>query len=239
MFVAVEALQLIVIDDTLHVAMAQAVDLRRSAGLAHQRVVLRRTAVAVQAHDLAEVVAGVLGLLAPVETIAQGQYQSVIRQPGHAPTVMRSTGLSRLCGKQHLHILQLTIDQPRLAQTGVVGLGRAVCIAQIQLLITGELRVKEHLHQPGLGGDKPLRHAANRLRIKAAVLLDDAQAADALGYQHAAIRQEGQRPGMLQAFSHGFDAVIHGMRQAAAKQTKQQQSAGHIQHDSGLLLAEG
>ena len=171
---AVQAIVLGIEEDALHVAVAEAVDLRRRAVLADQRVVLRYAAVTVQTHDLAQVVGRVLRLFTPVETVAQGQHQGLVGEKGDAPTVMRGAGLERLGCEQHFEVVQFVIHQAGTRQTRVVGLQRAVRVGQIQPAVVAVVRVQRHFHQPGLSSDEDLGQARHRLGIDTAVGFDDA-----------------------------------------------------------------
>ncbi|MNZ58187.1 hypothetical protein D3C78_761890 [compost metagenome] len=60
-------------DDALDIAMPEAVDFWRSAVLMHEGVIRRHPALAVQPDHCAQVIRGVLCLLAPRTAVSQGE----------------------------------------------------------------------------------------------------------------------------------------------------------------------
>jgi len=84
-----------------------------------------------------------------------------------------------------------------------------------------EIAAEDHVHQAGLALRVNLRHTGKRRRQLAGAR-DDAQAAGPFGHQHAAVGQEGERPGMHQppaivstASSPAEEGKICGAAQAA------------------------
>ena len=72
MLVTKNTLRLRVVKNRLHTAVANTEQLWLCAILSDKRVILRRRAIAVQAHNTAQMVSRILRLFAVIETITQG-----------------------------------------------------------------------------------------------------------------------------------------------------------------------
>lgn len=65
-------------------------------------------------------------------------------------------------------------------------------------MVLGEARVQRDLEQAALPARKDPRHAFDLHALK--IASDEIQPPGTLGDQHPAIGQEGERPGMIEAF---------------------------------------
>ncbi len=119
-------------------------------------------------------------------------------------------------------LLQLPVRDGDAAAAAVRVLG----VAEIDGAILFEIAVEHHVHQSGLALCVDFRDAGDRRRQFASAR-DDAQAAGPLGHQHAAVRQEGERPGMHQPAGHRLDFQLAGgggeMRHRPSGARRQQQ----------------
>ena len=73
----------------------------------------------------------------------------------------------------------------------------AFCIAEIDITVALEFRVQGDVAEPALAAVVDIRCAADRPRLLA-VLGDDEDIALLLGDEHAAVRQEGHGPGLVE-----------------------------------------
>jgi hypothetical protein len=129
--------------------------------------------------------------------------------------------------------------QPRAGDrdTAAAAVG-ALGVAEIDGVIGCEIAAEDHVHQAGLALRVNLQHAGKRRRQLAGAR-DDAQAAGPFGHQHAAVGQEGERPGMHQAAGDCFDRKLAGgggenLRRRPGGAHRQQQ--GQQQNESHARL---
>ena len=101
-------------------------------------------------------------------------------------------------------LLQLRV-RDRDAAAALGGFG----VAEVDRAIGCEIAAEHHVHEAGLALRVDLRHAGERRRQLAGAR-DDAHAAGPLGHQHAAVGQEGERPGMHQAAGERLDGESAG-----------------------------
>ncbi len=91
-----------------------------------------------------------LGVGALDIAVAQGDGQRPVAEQGHPRPEVLTVSLGRLAGEQWLDVLQASAVQPRPHHPEVIGLPRACRIGEIDQLIAGEIRIRQHLEQPSL-----------------------------------------------------------------------------------------
>ena len=112
--------------------------------------------------------------------------------------------------EDHLDVVELAVVGKRRARhRGARAAAGRLGEAEIDHLVLREAAVEHDVVQAALAGRHDLRHALQR-RGQLAVRRHDPHAAGPLGHQHAAVRQEGQRPRMRQPSDHGLDLEIAG-----------------------------
>ena len=235
MLVRVDALARRVVDQTLHVPVTVAVDLRQCTRATDERIVLRHAAVGVDAHDRAHVAVELLRFLTEEEAVAEAHHQRAIGQQQHAAAGVCIAGLRRMRGEDRLHVGQALTVEACTHDAGVVGVLVAMHEREEQHAAAFEIRRRQHLEQSGLAGVEHRRHALDG-RFAQCAVLDHAQAARSLGDERTAVRQEGDGPGMLQTFGHRFDAEF-GVRRHRRHQQYAQQERPQPSHHHSLSIA--
>ena len=196
----------------LRIAVAVAPDLRLGAGAADERIVGRHRAVGPDADDLADVIAEILRLVARTEMVARGEKEIVVRRLHDAAAEMIAARERAFLAEDDLHVVEpgrAFVHQPGAGKRGARAAVHRLGIAEIDGMVLRVAAVEHDVEQAALAGRENLRHAGERGR-ELAVRGDDAHAPRPLGHQHAAVGQEGERPGMIEARRHGFHREVAG-----------------------------
>ena len=189
------------------VAVAVAPDFGQCAGFAYKGVVGRHGAVLVHAHHLAQVVVELLGVVAPVVSLTQGQKQRAVPRLRNTAAKVQVAGHLGFLAEDDLYIFQLgaVLRQAGLGQRRAIGArhgGRVgLSKAEIQRAVAGECRVGHHIQQtalPARGNGWQAAHGRQNL----ATGLHHPQPTGPLGYQKTAFRQKSQRPRVFQPLCH-------------------------------------
>ena len=182
----------------------------------------------------------VLGLLAKVEALADTQYQSVRNrrlaartmigdrpgQKGDATAIMNIAAAMRRRFKQRLET-----DQDRAFKLSSSQIERVVVRApgrpgEIDMAVALKVGRHGHVQQPALARPEHARHTAHRIG-DCALWRHDAQAPRLFSDQHAAIRQEGQAPGVFQPLDHDVECLRRGGRHREAHHHQAGQDRPH------------
>src|SRR5262245_13147550 len=198
--------------ETLRIAMAVAPDFRFGAGLAGERIVGRHRAIRPDADDLAEVVSETLRLVARSEMLAQGQKEAVIRRLHDAAAEMIAAGARAGLAEDHLDGIEPGsgfVAQPGAGERGARAAVYRLGVTEVDGAILREAAVERDIEQASLARREDRRHAGERRR-EPAVLGDDAHAPGPFGDQHSAVRQESDRPRMIQSLRDGLHHEVAG-----------------------------
>ena len=106
----------------------------------------------------------------------------------------------RLHTEYYVHVIELIAFERAARYFGANAFVVTGGIRKVDKIVFGELRMQHHIHQSALAHGGHGRHAADGLRIEFEIAADHAQPPGAFGHQHAAVGQEGERPGVRQAF---------------------------------------
>jgi len=207
---------------------------RQRGSAADEGIVRRHRAVGPDADDLAEMVAEVLRLVARAEMVAHAEKQIVVGCLRDAAAEMIAARERAVLMEDHLHILESrsgVVEEPctgeRRARAAADRLGKA----EIDGVVLRVTAIEHDVVQAALARGEHLRHAGE-WRRELAVLSDDAHAPRPLRDQHAAVGQERECPGVLEAARDGLDREIAGggmkdlrVRRRAA--SRQEQSRAH------------
>ena len=199
----------------LCVAVAVAPDFGQCARFAYKGVVGRHGAVLVHAHHLAQVVVELLGVVAPVVSLTQGQKQRAVPRLRNTAAKVQVAGHFGFLAEDDLYIFQLgaVLRQAGLGQRRAVGPRHGRCVrlgkAEIQRAVAGECRVGHHIQQTALPARGNGWQAAHG-RQDFAVGLDHPQPPRPLGHQKTAFRQKSQRPRVFQPLGHHLCAHVLG-----------------------------
>ena len=98
-------------------------------------------------------------------------------------------------------------------------------ITQPDALVAGKVGVQHHVQQAALALGEYRGCACQRCRYLTGGA-DPAQAAGALGDQEAAIRQQGDRPGVVQAAGNGLHLHLRGACRRSVRGSPSQASCG-------------
>ena len=178
-------------------------DLGPHAGLADERVVGGHGAVAVDADDLAEQAVHALRLHAARgdRAIPQGDEQCAVAREDQAAAEVRARAHRRRLMEDHLervHARGHSVHEHAARHRGVVLAARPrLRIAPVDQVIGREPRVHRQAEQAALPARIDWRQSCHRRRQRP-VGVHDAQSARLLGDEHAAVRQERQRPRRLE-----------------------------------------
>ena len=141
---------------------------------------------------------------------------------------MPAGGALRALTKDHLRAFDAVPHQLAARHLGAETIGSARRKAPVDEVVLRVIRMQDHVHQPALAVRRDLRQACDRLRVQLAVP-GDAQAAFAFGHQHAAVRQECERPGMAEAGEdpgNGEAVLIGAVGLGAGGRTSERQYQG-------------
>ena len=145
----------------LHVAMPVRPDLGPCAALADERVVGRNATVALDAHDLAEVVCEVLRFVAELLPLAHRDEEPAVARKRQPRTVVRIARLGGLLLEDHRERIEPVGRCVERAPTDrrcadvVARLG----VGEIHSAIRGELGIERDVEQAALPPRKNARHA--------------------------------------------------------------------------------
>src|SRR5689334_2917280 len=171
--------------------------------LAHERIVLRHSAVVVQTKRLAGERIELLGQLA-MRCVSGRDVEFSIRTKLHATTSMKLR-------RRQIFDDHFTIDEPlgRLAITHDAHFRppTRIRIRQVNKMIAAELRVQRDTHQTSLSGRLDIRNDKQRFRIQRA-LLHHAYPSRTLGEDHPAVRRPDDGPRNLEPACNFFDFEI-------------------------------
>src|SRR3954454_1365766 len=189
----------------LDVAMAVGPDFGLGARAVHEGVVGRDRTVRVDADELAQVVREILGGL-ELEALAGRDEQLAVRRESEAGAEVGTARDGRLLPEDHLKAFERCA---RRVQPTAAGGGRCATLAglrtgEINKAVLGELWIERDIQEAALVPRIDARHAAKRRR-ELPVSGHDPQPARPLRHQHAAIRQEGQTPGVVEPARDGLD----------------------------------
>ena len=153
----------------------------------------------------------VLSLVAQVEPVAQGHEEvaAAVEDEARAPMVV--AGMGRLLAEDDLNGFERAAVLAQ-ASSRHAGAGTAFAAilreAQIDEPVLREIRIERHIEKPALPAGSDARDALNRLGERT-VGIGDAQAAGPFRDQHAAVRQEGEAPGILEIAGDRLDDHFH------------------------------
>src|SRR5262249_9777716 len=173
----------------LRIAMAVAPNLRLGAAPADERIVGRYRAVRPDAHDLAEVVAEILRLIAKGEMIPEREEQVAVLCLDNAAAEMVAARQRALLAEDHLDVVEArraVLDEVRPRHRGARAAAGCFGEAEIDGLVLRVVAVERYVVQAALALRKNLRHPGERRR-RLAVAGDDAQPPGPFGHQHALV----------------------------------------------------
>ena len=198
----------------LDVAVAVAPDLRLGILALHERVVGRRLAVGLDAHDFADVVVERLRVVLAREAVAEADEELAVTRPDQARAEMVVAAADLGClAEDDLHVGERVAVERGARDGGARAAVSCLAVAPIDQPVARELRVQHHVEQAALARGHHRRQAGQR-RIQRTVALDDAHAPRPLGDEHAAVGQKGQAPRMLEALGDddGLERLCCGAR---------------------------
>ena len=119
-----------------------------------------------------------------------------------APAEVQPAGSLRLLDEQHAQI-----DQAMALELGARELGARAAltgtgVGEVHETVLGEARMQRHLEQAALPAREDPRHAFDRHALE--IACDEIEPTGALGDEHLPIRQEGERPRVVEPF-HELD----------------------------------
>ncbi len=104
--------------------------------------------------------------------------------------------------EEGLDVLQPVAGEPTARHFGAHAVRPAGGVGNVDHAVLRELRMQHHIHQPALPVHRDFRQPGDRLRVEL-VVRDQAQPPGFLRDEHASVRKEGERPGLLQT-AHEF-----------------------------------
>ena len=198
----------------LRVAVPVGPDLR--AGLADARVALRDAAVAVEPDDLAE---GAVEVLGGVELLALAErHEHRLVGPEHDPGAeVAGAGGLRGLPVDHLDVREGVADQAAARQGGareaLFGAAARLGVGPVDPGVARKVGVDRDIEQTALIAEHDRRHRERGDRALA-LGVEQQDRPRLLGDEHAAIREEGESPGALEAAVEddraGRDGLGHG-----------------------------
>ena len=169
-------------------------------------------AIRLDVDDLAEVIGRVLRLVAQVEPVAQGHEEIAVAVEDEARAPMVAAGMGRLLAEDDLNGVRAPVPFWLRRPARHAGAGPALAAilreAQIDEAVLREIRIERHIEKPALPAGRDARDALERLGERT-VGIGDAQAAGPFRDQHAAVRQEGEAPGILEIAGDRLDDHFH------------------------------
>ena len=193
----------------LHVAVTQAPQLGRRTGAANEGVVGRHAAVGLDADDLAQMVGGRLRVVLAREAVAQAHEQTAIPREHEARAAVQAAAHLGQLPEDDLHVGHALAIEPAARHGHAVATLAGFGIGPVDQAVVGELRVHGHVEQAALAARVDGGQAGEWF-TRLAIRRQHAQPALSFGDEHAAVRQEGQRPRFDEAARQGFEA---GLRQ--------------------------
>ena len=197
-------------------------NLRSRASPADERVVARHRAVRHDPHDLAEARRQLLRGVTVVEAVAlRDEEHPIVGEDETGAEMVRAPDLG-LLPVDHVHVFEAPLAQssPGHSRAGRVALP-GFCIRKIHEAVVGKGRVERDIEQATLATGQHLRHASE-WRGDAAILADAAEPPRPFGHEQTPVREEHQRPGMLEALrqSLDMDGARHGRRRRRARRLR-------------------
>ena len=177
-------------------AVAEHAGMRAFAG--GERKARHRGAVIVELEQLALATGEVLGGVLHA-AIAGADVELALAVEDEAGAVVEPGVHLRCLAEDHLHIRQRLAFEAAPGHRGPGATAAGLREAQIHQTVLGELRMQHDIEQAALAAGLHARHAGDRTR-QGAVDVDEAEAPGTLRHQHPAIGQEGEPPGMFEAF---------------------------------------
>jgi hypothetical protein len=170
---------------------------RAPAGFSRERIVLGHAAVVVQTDHRSVVIAGILRAF-HLATVTESDVEVAFAVEHDARAEVISRTQLGLHPENDLHIFKMIAFQhaARHFRSDAIAVARRE--RQIHAVVFGKLRMQCHIQQSALAYCRYVGNAADSLGIEFEILADDTQAACAFCHQHAPVRQESQRPGVLQ-----------------------------------------
>ena len=159
-------------------------------------------------------IAEILRLVAGGEMLAGGQEEVVVGRLHEAAAEMIAAGERAFLMEYHLDRVEprrAVIHQPGAGERRARAAADRLGVTEIDRVVLAVVAVERDVVQAALARGEDFRHARERGR-ELAVRADNAHAPGALGDQHAAIGQEGERPGMDEALRHRFHRDVAGGR---------------------------
>ena len=161
-----------------------------------------------------------LGLFAQIKPVANTEQDGIIIQEDQARTVMHVRRAARFGGEDLLEIHQGAILEAAAAQLERIVARRALRPGQIDQSIGRKVRVQDHVEQTTLAGIERRRHTCDR-RIAQGAIAIPAQGTRFFRDQHIPARQDGDGPGMIQAFRQNLSGILvlrpHGAGQSCSQ----------------------
>ena len=228
----------------LRVAVAVGPDLR--AGLADARVALRDAAVAVEPDDLAEGAVEVLGGVELLALAERHEHRLVGAEHDPGAEVAGAGGLRHL-PVDHLDVREGVADQAAArqggAREGLFGAATRLGVGPVDPGVACKVGVDRDIEQTALVAEHDRRHGECGERAPA-LGVEQQDRPRLLGDEHAAIREEGETPGALEAAVEddraGGDGLGHGLlsndRRSRRRQTDPREQGSKLAHgDSGQV----
>ena len=228
----------------LRVAVAVGPDLR--AGLADARVALRDAAVAVEPDDLAEGAVEVLGGVELLALAERHEHRLVGAEHDPGAEVAGAGGLRHL-PVDHLDVREGVADQAAArqggAREGLFGAATRLGVGPVDPGVACKVGVDRDIEQTALVAEHDRRHGERGERAPA-LGVEQQDRPRLLGDEHAAIREEGETPGALEAAVEDDrargDGLGHGLlsndRRSRRRQTDPREQGSKLAHgDSGQV----
>ena len=228
----------------LRVAVAVGPDL--GAGLADARVALRDAAVAVEPDDLAEGAVEVLGGVELLALAERHEHRLVGAEHDPGAEVAGAGGLRHL-PVDHLDVREGVADQAAArqggAREGLFGAATRLGVGPVDPGVACKVGINRDIEQTALVAEHDRRHGECGERALA-LGVEQQDRPRLLGDEHAAIREEGETPGALEAAVEDDrargDGLGHGLlsndRRSRRRQTDPREQGSKLAHgDSGQV----
>src|SRR3984893_13564849 len=149
--------------------------------------------------------------------LARGQEQRAVARDRDARAEVETAFDRGFLAENHLHVGELRLaalfEEVGARERSTVRIDRAgrpawLGGAEIDDAALFEIGREHDVEQAALTDRSHRGHAFDRRR-QFAVMIENAEPPRALGHEHAAVRQKGERPGMVESACHGLNAERH------------------------------
>ena len=185
--------------------MSVGIDLGTEAGSPDERVVRRHRTIVAKPQNLAGMMARVLGARSVVP-LADGHEERPVAPERQLRSEMQRAACAPGIGHEDvLDIRERLSVEPAARERRRVTSLTGFRIRQVDEAVLREAGMQRNLEQAALPHGVNLRDPGDRLRIERSVA-HDSQAADLLGHEHVAVRQERQAPWKRESSHDGHHA---------------------------------